>query len=81
MVAAVAPYIDGAISKTVNAPEDCIYDDFEAIYRQAWHQGLKGVTAFRPNRVLGAVLRRPGELEPRLRHCTTSATLRHTDFL
>ncbi len=56
MVAAVAPYIDGSISKTVNAPESCPYAEFEGLYRQAWQQGLKGVTAFRPNRVLGNVL-------------------------
>ena len=59
MVSAVAPYVDGAISKTVNAPEGCLYGDFEALYRQAWKAGLKGVTAFRPNRVLGAVLHVP----------------------
>jgi ribonucleoside-diphosphate reductase alpha chain len=59
MVAAVAPYIDGAISKTVNAPEGCPYRDFEALYRQAWRDGLKGVTAFCPSRVLGAVLHAP----------------------
>lgn len=59
MVAAVAPYIDGAISKTVNAPEDCSLAQFDALCRQAWHAGLKGVTAFRPNRVLGSVLHAP----------------------
>ena len=59
MVAAVAPMIDGAISKTVNAPEGCSYADFEALYRHAWQLGLKGVTAFRPNRVLASVLRTP----------------------
>ncbi len=59
MVAEVAPYIDGAISKTVNAPEGCGYGDFESLYRQAWQRGLKGVTAFRPNRVLGSVLHAP----------------------
>lgn len=81
MVAAVAPYIDGAISKTVNAPEDCVYDDFEAIYHQAWRLGLKGVTAFRPNRVLGAVLHATGEPESRLRRCTTSGTTPSTSHV
>ncbi|MDP1901744.1 MAG: adenosylcobalamin-dependent ribonucleoside-diphosphate reductase [Rubrivivax sp.] len=56
MVAAVAPYIDGAISKTVNAPESCPLGEFASLYRQAWLLGLKGITAFRPNRVFGAVL-------------------------
>ena len=56
MVAAVAPYIDAAISKTVNVPEDYPYEDFKDLYMQAWHKGLKGITTYRPNGVLGAVL-------------------------
>jgi ribonucleoside-diphosphate reductase alpha chain len=58
MVAAVAPYVDGAISKTVNAPAACTLGEFATLYRQAWRLGLKGITGFRPNRVLGAVLQR-----------------------
>ncbi len=53
MVVAVAPFIDASISKTVNAPEACSYDDFQALYRQAWRHGLKGMTAFRPMRCWG----------------------------
>jgi ribonucleoside-diphosphate reductase alpha chain len=60
MVAAVAPYVDGAISKTVNAPASCPLGEFATLYRQAWLLGLKGVTGFRPNRVLGTVLQRDG---------------------
>ena len=56
MVAAVAPYVDSAISKTVNVPEDYPYPDFKDLYLEAWHAGLKGITTFRPNRVLGSVL-------------------------
>ncbi|MBM3394646.1 MAG: adenosylcobalamin-dependent ribonucleoside-diphosphate reductase [Betaproteobacteria bacterium] len=56
MVAAVAPYIDSAISKTVNVPEDYPYDDFKDLYRQAWKSGLKGIATYRPNSVLGSVL-------------------------
>ncbi len=59
MVAAVAPFIDGAISKTVNAPPGASVETFDSLYRQAWKLGLKGVTAFRPNRVLGSVLQAP----------------------
>jgi ribonucleoside-diphosphate reductase alpha chain len=59
MLAAVAPYIDAGISKTVNAPPACPYAEFEALYRQAWRSGLKGLTAFRPSRVLGSVLQLP----------------------
>ncbi|MDR2238823.1 MAG: adenosylcobalamin-dependent ribonucleoside-diphosphate reductase [Zoogloeaceae bacterium] len=56
MVAAVAPYIDTSISKTVNVPEDYPYADFENLYLQAWKSGLKGLATYRPNKVLGAVL-------------------------
>ena len=56
MVAAVAPYIDTSISKTVNVPEDYPYSDFEDLYLTAWKAGLKGLSTYRPNKVLGAVL-------------------------
>ncbi|HMM55237.1 MAG TPA: adenosylcobalamin-dependent ribonucleoside-diphosphate reductase [Candidatus Desulfobacillus sp.] len=56
MVAAVAPYIDTSISKTVNVPEDYPYADFEDLYLKAWKSGLKGLATYRPNKVLGAVL-------------------------
>jgi ribonucleoside-diphosphate reductase alpha chain len=56
MVAAVAPYIDTAISKTVNVPADYPYEDFQDLYLQAWRAGLKGLATYRPNAVLGSVL-------------------------
>jgi len=56
MVAAVAPYIDTAISKTVNVPADYPYADFQDLYMQAWKSGLKGLATYRPNSVLGSVL-------------------------
>lgn len=56
MVAAVAPYVDAAISKTVNVPVDYPYEDFKDLYLQAWERGLKGITTYRPNNILGAVL-------------------------
>ncbi|MDO8960219.1 MAG: adenosylcobalamin-dependent ribonucleoside-diphosphate reductase [Rhodocyclaceae bacterium] len=56
MVAAVAPFIDTAISKTVNVPEDYPYAEFEDLYLTAWKAGLKGLATYRPNKVLGSVL-------------------------
>lgn len=56
MVAAVAPYIDTAISKTVNVPADYPYADFQDLYMEAWKSGLKGLATYRPNSVLGSVL-------------------------
>ncbi|HEX4986100.1 MAG TPA: adenosylcobalamin-dependent ribonucleoside-diphosphate reductase [Burkholderiales bacterium] len=56
MVAAVAPFVDSAISKTVNVPEDYPFADFRDLYFEAWKSGLKGITTYRPNGVLGSVL-------------------------
>jgi ribonucleoside-diphosphate reductase alpha chain len=56
MVAAVAPYIDSAISKTVNVPADYPFEDFTALYMDSWKAGLKGITTYRPSGVRGAVL-------------------------
>ena len=56
MVAAVAPYVDTSISKTVNVPEDYPYEDFQDLYFVAWKSGLKGLATYRPNKVLGSVL-------------------------
>ncbi|MCK0508875.1 adenosylcobalamin-dependent ribonucleoside-diphosphate reductase [Aromatoleum anaerobium] len=56
MVAAVAPYVDTSISKTVNVPEDYPYAEFEDLYLSAWKAGLKGLATYRPNSVLGSVL-------------------------
>lgn len=56
MVAAVAPYVDSAISKTVNVPEDYLYADFQELYFGAWKRNLKGITTYRPNPLRGAVL-------------------------
>ncbi len=56
MMEAVQPFVDTAISKTVNVPVDCPYDDFKGLYRQAWRARLKGLATYRPNAILGAVL-------------------------
>ena len=67
MVAAVAPFIDSAISKTVNVPADYPYADFQGLYLQAWRAGLKGLATYRPNAVLGSVLSLTPELAEPLR--------------
>ena len=56
MVAAVAPFIDTSISKTVNVPEDYPYAEFQDLYFRAWKSGLKGLATYRPNSILGSVL-------------------------
>ena len=56
MVAAVAPFVDTSISKTVNVPEDYPYGEFQDLYFKAWKSGLKGLATYRPNSVLGSIL-------------------------
>ncbi|WP_137892824.1 adenosylcobalamin-dependent ribonucleoside-diphosphate reductase [Ramlibacter sp. 2FC] len=56
MMEAVQPFVDTAISKTVNIPADYPYEDFKGLYQQAWRSGLKGLATYRPNSILGAVL-------------------------
>lgn len=56
MMQVVQPFVDTAISKTVNVPADYPYEDFKDLYLQAWRAGLKGLATYRPNAILGAVL-------------------------
>ncbi|GGE60848.1 ribonucleoside-diphosphate reductase, adenosylcobalamin-dependent [Streptosporangium jomthongense] len=56
MQAALQPYIDSAISKTINVHESMPFADFEAIYQRAFDLGLKGCTTYRPNPVTGGLL-------------------------
>jgi ribonucleoside-diphosphate reductase alpha chain len=56
MSAVVQPCVDSAISKTVNVAEDYPYDEFKTLYLEAWKAGLKGITTYRPNAVIGSVL-------------------------
>jgi ribonucleoside-diphosphate reductase alpha chain len=56
MMAAVQPFIDTSISKTVNVPADYPFDAFKDLYFDAWRRGLKGLATYRPNETLGAVL-------------------------
>lgn len=55
MVAALAPYIDAAISKTVNIAQDMSFEAFQNLYRHAWQLGLKGLTTYRSNPITGAI--------------------------
>jgi len=56
MMEAVQPFVDTAISKTVNVPADYAYEDFKSLYQQAWRAKLKGLATYRPNAILGSVL-------------------------
>ncbi|MBI2592065.1 vitamin B12-dependent ribonucleotide reductase [Candidatus Saccharibacteria bacterium] len=49
MMAAVQPFLSGAISKTVNMPEDVTVEDVEQLHLDAWKMGLKAVAIYRDN--------------------------------
>jgi ribonucleoside-diphosphate reductase alpha chain len=54
--AAMQPYVDNAISKTINIPRDFPFEKLVDVYTRAHELGLKGCTIFRPNAITGAVL-------------------------
>src|SRR5471032_2437587 len=54
--AAAQPFIDSAISKTINVPAAIGFAEFEGIYRSAYDHGCKGCATYRPNDVTGSVL-------------------------
>jgi ribonucleoside-diphosphate reductase alpha chain len=56
MMAAVQPFISGAISKTVNMPETATVEDVESIYFQGWKLGLKALAIYRDNCKVGQPL-------------------------
>ena len=49
MMAAVQPFISGAISKTINMPEECTVEDIMNAYIESWKLGLKAVAIYRDN--------------------------------
>lgn len=49
MMAAVQPFLSGAISKTVNLPETATVEDIESLHLDAWKMGLKAVAIYRDN--------------------------------
>jgi len=56
MMAAVQPFLSGAISKTVNLPEESTVEDIADIYMQGWKLGLKALAVYRENSKVGQPL-------------------------
>jgi ribonucleoside-diphosphate reductase alpha chain len=56
MMAAVQPFLSGAISKTVNMPETATVEDVEKIYLEGWRLGLKALAIYRDNCKVGQPL-------------------------
>lgn len=54
--AALQPYVDNAISKTIYIPESFPFSKLKAVYEKAYEMGLKGCTIFRPNPITGSVI-------------------------
>jgi ribonucleoside-diphosphate reductase alpha chain len=49
MMAAVQPFLSGAISKTVNLPEEVTVEDIEQLHIEAWEMGIKAIAIYRDN--------------------------------
>ncbi len=67
MMAAAQPFISGAISKTVNMPEDVSVQDVEDLFMESWRLGLKAVALYRDNCKVAqplATQKKAGEAEP-----------------
>ncbi len=67
MMAAIQPALSGAISKTVNLPENATIEDVEKIYFEGWKLGLKALAIYRDNCKVGQPLsiakKKPAEAE------------------
>ncbi len=56
MMSATQPFLSGAISKTVNMPEDATVEEVEEIYFEAWKMGVKALAIYRDNCKVGQPL-------------------------
>ncbi|WP_327067002.1 vitamin B12-dependent ribonucleotide reductase [Kitasatospora sp. NBC_01302] len=68
MMSAIQPWISGAISKTVNMPQDATVEEVEEIYFEAWKLGVKALAIYRDNckvgQPLSAKTKAPAAVEP-----------------
>ena len=67
MMGAVQPFISGAISKTVNLPEDATVEDIEQAYIEGWKHGLKALAIYRDGSKRAQVLSTSKDGELRVR--------------
>jgi ribonucleoside-diphosphate reductase alpha chain len=56
MMAACQPFLSGAISKTVNLPEEATIEDVEEVYYEGWKLGIKALAVYRDNCKVGQPL-------------------------
>jgi ribonucleoside-diphosphate reductase alpha chain len=63
MMGAVQPFISGAISKTVNLPQESTVEDIADAYTQAWHLGIKALAIYRDGSKTAQALRTDAQKE------------------
>jgi ribonucleoside-diphosphate reductase alpha chain len=63
MMGAVQPFISGAISKTVNMPQESTVEDIADAYKQAWHLGIKALAIYRDGSKTAQALRTDAQQE------------------
>jgi ribonucleoside-diphosphate reductase alpha chain len=56
MMAACQPFLSGAISKTVNLPEEATVEEVEEVHLEAWRMGIKALAVYRDNCKVGQPL-------------------------
>jgi ribonucleoside-diphosphate reductase alpha chain len=64
MMGAVQPFLSGAISKTVNMPQESTVEDIADAYTQAWHLGVKALAIYRDGSKTAQALRTDAQQEP-----------------
>jgi ribonucleoside-diphosphate reductase alpha chain len=63
MMGAVQPFISGAVSKTVNMPQESTVEDIADAYTQAWHLGIKALAIYRDGSKTAQALRTDAQRE------------------
>lgn len=87
MMGAVQPFISGAISKTVNMPEEATVEDIEQLHMDAWKLGIKAVAIYRDNckvaqplsmaKKVGAKDDKPAQIEQAVQAVASTGAVRH----
>ena len=73
MMAAAQPFLSGAISKTINMPEDSTIEDISNAYVESWKLGLKAVAIYRDNSKRSQPLNAGGKKEEKKEEKTGAA--------
>ncbi len=69
MMAAVQPFVSGAISKTINLPTSATVEQVQGVYMQAWTLGLKSVALYRDGSKMSQPLNKKSEIPEGFKKC------------